>query len=122
MTGDTRMREKGITYSLRSAEVRHEYYDVIENKGVPVDEVADSLTSLLPDDEENHKIFTESHVSDLFKADNVVEQFGTMNFHWNYLDPSLLDYLVRDFNLEEVKGETNTLTFTSLILRMTLGI
>ena len=44
----------------------------------------------------------------VISAANVAEQFGTMNSHWNYLDPSLLDHLVRDFNLEEVKGEMET--------------
>ena len=80
----------------------------IEKQRVPVDQVADSLTSLSPDDDDCHKVFTKSHISDLFKADNIAEQFGTMNFHWNYLDPSLLDHLVSDFNLEEVKGEMET--------------
>ena len=80
----------------------------LEKQKLPVDQVADSLTSLSPDDDDCHKMFAESHVSDLFKADSVAEQFGTMNFHWNYLDPSLLDHLVRDFNLEEVKGEMET--------------
>ena len=75
---------------------------------VPVDQVADSLTSLSPDDDDHHKMFAESHVSDLFQAPDIPEQFGTMNSHWNYLDPSLLDHLVRDFNLEEVKGEMET--------------
>ena len=80
----------------------------IEKQRVPVDQVADSLTSLSPDDDDHHKMFAESHVSDLFKADNIAEQFGTMNSHWNYLDPSLLDHLVSDFNLEEVKGQMET--------------
>ena len=80
----------------------------IEKQRVPVDQVADSLTSLSPDDDDHHKMFAESHVNDLFRADNIAEQFGTMNSHWNYLDPSLLDHLVRDFNLEEVKGEMET--------------
>ena len=75
---------------------------------VPVKRVADSLTSLSPDDDDCHKMFTKSHVSDLFQAPDIPEQFGTMNFHWNYLDPSLLDHLVSDFNLEEVKGEMET--------------
>ena len=79
----------------------------LEKQRVPVKRVADSLTSLSPDDDDCHKMFAESHVSDLFKAANVAEQFGTMNSHWNYLDPSLLDHLVRDFNLE-VKGEMET--------------
>ena len=80
----------------------------LEKRRVPVKQVADSLTSLSPDDDDCHKMFAESHVSDLFKAANVAEQFGTMNIHWNYLDPSLLDHLVRDFNLGEVKGEMET--------------
>ena len=75
---------------------------------VPVDQVADSLTLLSPDDDDHHKMFTESHVSDLYHAANVAELFGMMDFHWNYLDPSLLDHLVRDFNLEEVKGQMET--------------
>ena len=82
--------------------------ECLEKQRVPVKRVAVSLTSLSPDDEEHHKMFTESHVSDLIKADNIAEQFGTMDLHWNYLDPSLLDHLVRDFNLEEVKGEMET--------------
>ena len=80
----------------------------LKKQKVPVKRVADSLTLLSPDDDDCHKMFAESHVSDLFKAANVAEQFGTMNSHWNYLDPSLLDHLVRDFNLEEVKGEMET--------------
>ena len=75
---------------------------------VPVKRVADSLTSLSPADDDQHKMFAKSHVSDLFQAPDIPEQFGTMNFHWNYLDPSLLDHLVRDFNLKEVKGEMET--------------
>ena len=76
---------------------------------VPVKRVADSLTLLSPDDDDQHKMFAKSHVSDLFQAPDIPEQFGTMNSHWNYLDPSLLDHLVRDFNLEEVKGEMSDL-------------
>ena len=82
--------------------------ECLEKQRVPVKRVADSLTSLSPDDDDRHKMFTESHISDLFQAPNIATQFGTMNSHWNYLDPSLLDHLVRDFNLEEVKGEMET--------------
>ena len=80
----------------------------LEKQRVPVKRVADSLTSLSPDDDDCNKMFAESHVSDLFQAPDISEQFGTMNSHWNYLDPSLLDHVVRDFNLEEVKGEMET--------------
>ena len=73
-----------------------------------MDQVADSLTSPLPDDDDRNKMFTESHSNALCKAANVAEQFVIMNPHWNYLDPSLLDHLVQRFDLEEVKGEMET--------------
>ena len=63
----------------------------------------DTLTSLSPDDDEQHKIFTKTNVKVLYGAANISEQFGTMNFHWNYLDPSLLEHLVKEFHLEQVK-------------------
>ena len=88
--------------------VKENIRDCLVKQRVPVKRVADSLTSLSPDDDNCHKMFTESHVSDLFQAPDIPEQFGTMNSHWDYLDPSLLDHLVRDFNLEEVKGEMET--------------
>ena len=59
----------------------------LEKQRVPVKRVADSLTSLSPDDDDCHKMFAESHVSDLFKAANVAEQFGTMNSHWKLSRP-----------------------------------
>ena len=70
-----------------------------------VEKVADALTSLSVDEDEHHKMFLENHVSVLFKAADLSELFGTMNFHWNYLSPPPLDHLVYKFNLEEVKGE-----------------
>ena len=77
--------------------------ECLEKQRVIVPQVADALTSLSPDDDEQHKIFTKSHVTVLYQAANISEQFGTMNFHWNYLDPSLLDHLVKEFHLEQVK-------------------
>ena len=70
-----------------------------------VHEVADVLTSLSPDNDDHHRMFLESHVRVLVLAVNHSKIFGTMNFDWNYLDPSLLRHLVKYFYLEEVKGE-----------------
>ena len=62
----------------------------------------DTLTSLSSND--NHQVcFLKSHISALFRAANHSELFGIMNFHWNYLNPGLLNHLVQEFHLEEVK-------------------
>ena len=70
---------------------------------VTVEKIADALTKLAADEDDHYRMFMESHVSVLYKATSIPELFGTMNFHWNYLDPPPLDHLVHKFDLEEVK-------------------
>ena len=89
--------EEGFKY------LRTTVRECLEKQRVIVSQVAEALTSLSPDDDERHKIFTKSNVTVLYRAANISEQFGTMNFHWNYLDPSLLEHLVKEFHLEQVK-------------------
>lgn len=92
-------------FQKRFHELKNSARECLEKYGVTVKRVADSLTSLPADDEEEHKQFLESHVSVLFNASNHSELFGTMNFHWNYLNYHLLDHVVEEFDLEVVKGE-----------------
>ena len=82
--------------------------ECLERLQVPVKRVADALTSLSPDDVDEHKHFLESHLRAIYQALDHSELFGTMNFHWNYQNPQLLDYLIREFGLEGVKGEMKT--------------
>ena len=72
---------------------------------VSVERVADVLTSLAADEDDHYRVFMESHVSVLYKATSIPELFGTMNFHWNYLDPPPLDDLAKRFDLEEPKQQ-----------------
>ena len=76
---------------------------------VPVEDVADALTSLSPDDaEEVHTKFLKSHIKELFSSSDHSELFGHMNFHWNYFDYHPLDHLVKKFEVDGVKGEMET--------------
>ena len=79
--------------------------ECLEKHRIPTEQVADVLTSLSPDEDQQHKMFAKSHIKDLFGAANISEQFGTMNFHWNYLNPPLLDHLVQQFDLQEVRDQ-----------------
>ena len=89
----------------RFNDLKHRIRECLESYGIAVKQVADALTALPADDLEEHKQFLESHVTALFKAANHSVLFGTMNFHWNYLNYPLLDHLIRKFDLKEVKGE-----------------
>ena len=79
--------------------------ECLEKLKIAKDDVADALTSLSPDDNKQHKMFAESHKEDLYRADNISEQFGTMNSHWNYLNPHLLYHLVKKFKLRNIKDQ-----------------
>ena len=82
--------------------------ECIEKHKILVQDVAEVLTSLSPDDDECHRIFLESHIKVFATAVNNSELFMTMNFHWNYLDPSLLNHLVTELELVEVKPDMTT--------------
>ena len=90
----------------------------LEDRGVQVKRAADVLTSLSADEDDNTRMFAESHVSVLFKAADIPELFGTMNFHWNYLSPPPLDHLVKKFDLDEVKPQMNAYKFHLQQFRM----
>ena len=79
--------------------------ECLEKQRVLVSKFADVLTSLSPDFDKQHKLFIGSHITALYRAANISEQFGTMNPHWNYLDPSLLEHLVKKFRLEVMKRQ-----------------
>ena len=72
---------------------------------VSVERVADVLTSLSADEDDHYRMFLESHISALSKAAYISELFGTMNLHWNYLDPPPLDDLAKKFELEQPKQQ-----------------
>ena len=69
--------------------------ECLEKYGIPVEEVADVLTSISIYDFDEHKQFLQSHVSDLFRAADHCELFGIMSFTWNYLSYGLLEPLIR---------------------------
>ena len=82
--------------------------ECLERKKIPVKDVAEVLVSLSPDDDECHRMFLKSHIKEFAAAVDNFELFLTMDFHWNYLDPSLLDHLVTELELVEVKPDMTT--------------
>ena len=79
--------------------------ECLEKHKIPVKDVAEVLVSLSPDDDECHRMFLKSHIKEFATAVDNFELFLTMDFHWNYLDPSLLNHLVTELELVEVKPD-----------------
>ena len=74
----------------------------LEKHKVPVTKVVDVLTSVSPDGDDSHKMFKKD-LEKLYAAADHSVLFGHLNYHWSYLDPSLLTRLVRDLKLKDVK-------------------
>ena len=72
--------------------------------------VVERLTDLRADDLDDHKVFLQSNIQVMFRADDHLELFGTLNFHWDYLAYHLLDHLIREFSITEVKVEMEKYT------------
>ena len=86
----------------RFNDLKNNIKECLTKYNILVTEVADVLTSVSPDGDDSHKMF-ESHVEKLYTAANHSVLFGHMNFHWSYLDPSLLTRLVRELELKDVR-------------------
>lgn len=80
----------------------------LEKEHIQVSKVAGILTSLSLDDEDRHKLFLESRVKVLYGAKSHSELFGTMDFHWNYHDPSLLKRIAEEFKFSDIVLDINT--------------
>ena len=82
--------------------------ECLDRKKIPVKDVAEVLVSLSPDDDECHRMFLECRIKAFAAAVDNFELFLTMDFHWNYLDPSLLNHFVTELELVEVKPDMTT--------------
>ena len=63
------------------------------------------LTALKIADMPDHEQFFNENRDRLFKANGIYELFGKMNSYWNYLSYDLLAHLIKEFSVQEVKGE-----------------
>jgi hypothetical protein len=89
----------------RFDEVKNAIKECLERRNISVKKVADVLISLSADCHEQHKLFLKNNVTALCTALDHSELFEAKNIHWNYLDPCLLDPLVRKLELKEVRPQ-----------------
>ena len=86
----------------RFNELKKNIKECLMQHDILVSEVADVLTSVSPDGDDSHKMF-EKDIEKLYTASDHSVLFGHLNYHWSYLDPSLLTRLVRELELKNVK-------------------
>ena len=94
-------------FEKRFCAVKKASREYLQRHGVSVKRIASSLTSLPADDMVEHKQFLESHLSKIYQAPDHFELFGVLDFHWNYQNYQLLDYLIHEFDLEGIKNVMN---------------
>ena len=80
----------------------------LQERRVAVKQVVDAFTSMPADDMEEHKLFLNDHLNELYGSPNQSELFGKLSvLHWDYLSYQLLDYVIKEFGLE-MDGEMET--------------
>ena len=73
----------------------------LEKRKISVEQVVDALTSMSPDDNDEHRQFLKQNLSDLYQSTDIPELIGKLSvLHWDYLSYQLLDYLIKEFGLE----------------------
>ena len=73
----------------------------LEKRKISVEQVVDALTSMSPDDNDEHRQFLKQNLSDLYQSTDIPELIGKLSvLHWDYLSYQLLDYVIKEFGLE----------------------
>ena len=76
----------------------------LDRRHIGVKRVIECLTELCADDMPDHKVFLEDNIHTLFKSEDNMELFASMNLHWNYLAYDLLDHVIKEFGIQDVKA------------------
>ena len=105
MTSSDEVKKMINELYMRFKELKKNIKECLTQHNILVSEVADVLTSVSPDGDDSHKMF-EKDLEKLYAATDHSVLFGRLNYHWSYLDPSLLTRLVRDLKLKDVKEKT----------------
>ena len=94
----------------RFHELKKNIKECLTQHNILVSEVADVLTSVSPDGDNSNKLF-EKDLEKLYAAADHSVLFGHLNFHWSYLDPSLLTRLVKELDLKDAKEKMEVYNF-----------
>ena len=75
----------------------------LEKYRIPVNRVAETLRSLSADGDDDHKLFTETHMSVFEEAGSNSVLIGHLDFNMDHFSYHLLDCVIHEFKLEDVK-------------------
>ena len=88
----------------------------LEKRKISLSKVIETLKSVQADKE--HTQFSGSHLSTFSQMFDFNELFGALGFNMNYLSYQMLDYLIHDLDLDEVKSEMEAYKFDLQMFRM----
>jgi hypothetical protein len=98
------VKPQTIQLKERFKELKKATQQCLEKRNISVERITNTLKSLSADnDDDEHKYFTDNHTSVFEQAHNHSALIGQLDFNMDYLSYHLLDYLVEEFGLEEVK-------------------
>ena len=79
----------------------------LQMKRVIVRNVIYELTTLNTCDRAEHEIFLKNNLKTLREHKDLIVLFEDLNFYWDYLSPSLLEHIAKQFYLDDIEKEMN---------------
>ena len=79
--------------------------DDFKTRSIDVEKVVECLTDLPADDMPEHKVFLKEHMDYLLQAESLFKLFLRLNLYWHYLAYHLLQHLIKELSVDEVKGK-----------------
>ena len=92
-------------FKRRFKELKKDVRQSLIKSKISVEKVIVTLKSLSADDDMEHKYFSESQLEVFDQAINHSMLLGQLDFYMDYLSYHLLDYLITEYSLEDVKAQ-----------------
>ena len=92
-------------FEQRFNDLKKSTRESLESRNINKEAVVECLTNLPAADMPEHKLYLEKHMSNLLQVKSLLELFLRLNLYWNYLAYHLLEHLIKEFSVEEMKGK-----------------
>ena len=80
----------------------------LERYNIPVERVVETLRELSADDNGDHKLLTENHMTVFEQAGSNSVLIGQLDFNMDYLSYRVLEYIIHEFQLQKVMVQMET--------------
>ena len=102
-TGLEYVEAKVRKFQKRFKNLKKDTHQSLTKQNIPIDKIVECLRSISADDVDEHNFFSESQLEVFDQATNPSMLLGQLDYNMDYFSYHLLDCLITEFDLKEVK-------------------